>query len=389
MRFSVVASAVVAALVGIAGALAVVLAAADAVGATPAQTTSWVTALCLAMALTSGTLSLVHRVPIITAWSTPGAALVAATAGVTIESAVGAFLLAGALLTATALFSPLGRAIERIPVPVASAMLAGVLFKFVASLMEAVRDMPVFVLGLVLLFLVLRSWSPAFAVIAVVIAGAGGAIGGGLVTGLTLPSGLSSLTLVHPVFDPAVLIGIGVPLYLVTMASQNLPGAAVIRAAGYPVPFTSAVGLTGLASILIAPFGAHSINLAAITAAICTGPDAHPDPARRWLTGVAYMVVYLGLAAIGAALVAIFAAFPAPLIKTIAALGLVGSLAGALGSALSVERLRIAAIATFTVTASGIALLGIGSAFWGLVAGLLVVGIENGMGRLRRKRDSS
>lgn len=386
MRISVVASAFTAALVGISGALAVVLAAAEAVGATPAQTTSWVTALCLAMALTSAILSAMHRVPIITAWSTPGAAVIAASVGVSINAAVGAFILAAALLMATALIQPLGRLIARIPVAVASGMLAGVLLKFVVSLMEAVRDAPSLVLGLVALFLVVRVLSPALAVVAVIFVGTAAAAGLGMLSGLEAPKGVSTLVYVAPVFDPAVLIGIGIPLYLVTMASQNLPGAAVLRAAGYPVPFNSAVGITGLASLLIAPFGGSSVNLAAITAAICTSPDAHPDAARRWQTGIAYGIIYLALAALGAALVAVFTAFPSALIKTIAALGLIGSLTGALGSALSLEATRVPAVVTFVVTASGIPLLGIGSAFWGLVAGLAVIAVEAGVAALQPKR---
>ncbi len=187
---------------------------------------------------------------------------------------------------------------------------------------------------------------------------------------------LSEFAVVTPRFDVATLIGLGVPLYLVTMASQNLPGAAVLRAAGYEPPFTSALLVTRLASMLIAPLGAHTINLAAITAAICTGPDAHPDPAKRWQTGVAYMLVYCGLAALGAALVALFATFPAALIKTIAGLGLIGALTGALGSALAEDRHRFAAVTAFVVTASGLTLFGIGAAFWGLVAGLTVLGLD-------------
>jgi benzoate membrane transport protein len=376
MRLSVVTAALVAALVGIAGALAVVLAAAEALGATPAQTTSWVTALCLSMALTSGFLSWRHRMPIITAWSTPGAAVIAATAGsVRLDAAVGAFLLAGALSVATALIRPLDAAVRRIPVGVAAGMLAGVLVRFVLQMVEAAPLVPGLVLPLVALFLVARLVSPSLAMLLVIGAGTGLASLLGLM-GPWPALTLSTLTWVPPSLDLAVLIGLGVPLYLVTMASQNLPGAAVLKASGYEPPLGSALMATGLASLAIAPLGAHTINLAAITAAICTGPDAHPDPARRWLTGLAYLGVYGGLAAAGASLVALFAAFPSPLVKTIAGLGLLGSLTAALGSALAEERHRMAAVVTFVVTASGIAVLGVGSAFWGLLAGLTVLGLD-------------
>ncbi len=376
MRLSIISAALVAALVGIAGALAVVLAAADALGATPAETTSWVTALALSMALTSGYLSWRHRMPIITAWSTPGAAVIAATAGtVRLDAAVGAFLLAGALLVATALIGPLDRAVRRIPVAVAAGMLAGVLVRFVLQMIEVLPQSPALVAPLIALFLIARLFSPSSAMLLVIAGGTALAAGLDLIPKwpeLTL----SNFALVTPRFEAATLLGLGIPLYLVTMASQNLPGAAVLKASGYEPPLSSALLVTGLASLIIAPLGAHSINLAAITAAICTGPDAHPDAAQRWRTGIAYMVVYAGLAALGASLVALFAAFPSALIKTIAGLGLIGSLTGALGSALADEKQRFAAVLTFAVTASGITLVGIGSAFWGLMFGLAVLGLD-------------
>ena len=376
MRLSCFTAALVAALVGIAGALAVVLAAAQAVGASPAQTTSWVTALCLSMALTSGYLSWRHRMPIITAWSTPGAAVIAATAGaVQMDAAVGAFLLTGVLVVLTALVAPLDRAVRRIPMGVAAAMLAGVLVRFVLLMVEALPTAPLLVLPLLVVFLVARLKSPSSAMLLIIVAGTGLAWGLGMV-GRWPALELSSLEWVTPRFDVGALIGLGVPLFLVTMASQNLPGAAVLKASGYEPPFSSALLTTGLASIVIAPLGAHTINLAAITAAICTGPDAHPDPAKRWWTGIAYLFVYTGLAALGAALVGLFAVLPSALVATIAGLGLIGSLTGALGSAMADERDRFAAVVTFVVTASGLAVSGIGSAFWGLVAGLLVLALD-------------
>jgi benzoate membrane transport protein len=376
MRLSTITAAIVAALVGIAGALAVVLEAARALGATPAETTSWVTALCLSMALTSGLLSWWHRMPIITAWSTPGAAVIAATGGtIGMDAAVGAFLLTGALIVATALIRPLETAVRRIPVGVAAGMLAGVLVRFVLQMIEVAPTAPLLVLPLVLLFLVMRLRSPGTAMLLVIAAGTGIAAALGLIQSWP-PLSLSSFALVAPRIDVPALVGLGLPLYLVTMASQNLPGAAVLKASGYEPPLSSSLLVTGLGSLMIAPLGAHTINLAAITAAICTGPDAHPDPAKRWWTGIAYMIVYAVLAAAGASLVALFAAFPSALIKTIAGLGLLGALTGALGSALGDERHRFAAVVTFAVTASGIAVGGIGSAFWGLVAGLMVLAVD-------------
>ncbi|MEZ5818435.1 MAG: benzoate/H(+) symporter BenE family transporter [Hyphomicrobiaceae bacterium] len=376
MPLSTITAAVVAALVGIAGALAVVLEAARALGATPAETTSWVTALCLSMALTSGLLSWWHRMPIITAWSTPGAAVIAATGGtIKLDAAIGAFLLAAVLIVATALIRPLDAAVRRIPVGVAAGMLAGVLVRFVLQMIDIAPQAPFIVLPLVALFLVVRLRSPGTAMLLVIAAGTLIAAALGLVPRWP-PLTLSAFTFVPARIDVPTLIGLGLPLYLVTMASQNLPGAAVLKASGYEPPLSSSLLVTGLASLAIAPLGAHTINLAAITAAICTGPDAHPDPAKRWWAGIAYMVVYTGLAAAGASLVALFAAFPAALVKTIAGLGLLGALTGALGSAVADDRHRFAAVVTFAVTASGIAVAGIGAPFWGLLAGLLVLGLD-------------
>ena len=384
MRFSVVASAVVATLVGFGGTLALIVSAAHAVGADTAQTASWVTAICLATAAISAILSVRHRIPIIAAWSTPGAALIASSAaGIGMEAATGAFLLAGALIVATAAFRPLGDAVGRIPGSIAAAMLAGVLLRFVVAVFEHAQAQPTLVLPLVALFLLVRLASPSAAALAVLGAGVPLALGLGLMGPIPLDASLSTVVLIHPVFEPSILLGLGVPLYLVTMASQNLPGFAVLRAAGYTPPTRSVLAVSGLCSVLSAPFGAHTTNLAAITAAICTGADTHPDAAKRWTVGVAYAVCYVVLAAFGASLVTLFAALPVALIATVAGMALVGALSGALSGALAVERDRLAAVLTFAVTASGASFLGIGSAFWGLVAGLAALGLEAGARRLR------
>lgn len=384
MRLSILTSAVVAALVGFGSTIALIIAAAQAVGATPAQTSSWVAALCLSMAATSGVLSVRHRLPIITAWSTPGAALIAATSGLSIDAAVGAFLLAGALILLTALVRPVAALIERIPPAVAAAMLAGVIVRFVVAVFDSAQGAPLLVLPLVGLFLVVRLVSPAMAVLAVLAAGLAAAFGTGIAQPLHMPSAVSTIALVTPRFEPAALIGLGLPLFLVTMASQNLPGFAVLRASGYEVvPTRSILTVTGLASLLTAPFGAHTSNLAAISAAICTGPDTHPDPAQRWMTGPFYAASYLVFAVFGGALIALITALPAELIKTVAGLGLMGAFAGALGTAMGDEGKRFPAVLTLAVTASGLSLFGIGSAFWGLLAGLLAVGLDHVARRVR------
>ena len=361
-----------AAVVGCGGSIAIVLAAATALQATPGQTASWVTALCLAMAASTAILSIRYRLPIITAWSTPGAALIAASGGaIGMEAAVGAFLLAAALIVLASAIAPLTRLIERIPTPIAAAMLAGVLLRLVIAPFEVLPGQPLLVAPLIALFLVLRIAAPSLAVIAVLVAGGGIAVALGIVAPLGSFQPMQ-LEWIEPRFEPAVLIGLGVPLFLVTMASQNLAGFAVLRASGYSEdPSRSILAVTGIGSVVTALFGAHTSNLAAISAAICTGPDAHPDPAKRWLAGPPYALAYLAFALAGPSLVGLFAALPSAMVKTVAGLALAGPMIAALGSAFGSRGDRFAPGLTFAVTASGIAIAGIGAAFWGLLAGLI------------------
>ncbi|MBL8576832.1 MAG: benzoate/H(+) symporter BenE family transporter [Mesorhizobium sp.] len=375
MRASIPASAFVAAIVGFGGTLAIIIAASDAVSATQSQTASAVTALCLAMAVESLWLSWRTRMPVISAWSTPGAALVAASSGYNINEAVGAFIIAAVLLIATGLFGPLTRLIAKIPSSVASGMLAGIVVTFAINAVKAVPGDPWFILPLIAAFFLFRLINPALSVLAVLVGGGAAAALTGRVGALPTPE-LSTLTLITPEFSLAAAVSLALPLYLVTMASQNLSGLAVLRAAGYHPEPGPLITVTGLVSLVTAPFGALSSNLAAISAAICTGPDAHPDPAERWKTGPFYALFYLIFAIFGASLVAIFAVLPQSLIVLVAGLGLLAPLANALAIALRDDNDRIAATVTFAVTASGVALLGIGSAFWGLLAGLAVLGLD-------------
>jgi benzoate membrane transport protein len=380
IRPSIPSAAFVAAIVGFGGTLAIIIAACQAVGATQIQTASCVTALCIAMAIESLVLSWRTRMPVISAWSTPGAALVAASSGFTMPEAVGAYIVTAILLIATGLFRPLTDLISRIPSSVASGMLAGIVVTFAIGAAKTVAIDPWLILPLMTAFFVLRVFSPSLSVLAVL-------VGGGLAAWLTgrvgpLPSPeLSTLTWIWPQFSLASTVGLALPLYLVTMASQNLSGLAVLKAAGYEPPPSPLIGFTGLVSLLTAPFGALTTNLAAISAAICTGPDVHPDPAERWKTGPFYALAYLVFALFGASLVAIFAVLPTSLIALVAGLALLGSLANALAIALKEEHQRMAATVAFTVTASGLTLFGIGSAFWGLLGGLTVLGLD----RIRMK----
>ncbi|NDH63814.1 MAG: benzoate transporter BenE, partial [Alphaproteobacteria bacterium] len=340
------------------------------------QASSWVSGLGLATALSALALSVRYRMPIITAWSTPGAALIASTSGVPgFAAAVGAFVLAAVLILLTAAIRPLGRLIEKIPASIAAAMLAGILLRLVVAMVEHVPSSPLLVLPLIALFLLARVFLPALASLVVLVAGALLAWSLGLVK--PLPGiGLSTIVLTAPVWDAAALVGLGVPLYLVTMASQNLPGFAVLRGSGYQPPTQPILAVTGLASLGTAFMGAHTSNLAAISAALCTGPDAHPDPAKRWMTGPFYALFWGLIALFGASLVGLFAALPPALLATVAGTALLGSMASAMGAALAGDQDRLAAAGTLAVTVSGVTLMGVGSAFWGLVFGLLILGID-------------
>ena len=375
MRLSIPVSAFVAAIVGFGGTLAIIIAAAAAVGASQAQTASWVTAICLAMTAECLFLSWRTKMPVITAWSTPGAALIAASTGFSMPEAVGAFIVTGVLLVATGLFRPLTRLIAKIPASVASGMLAGIVVSFAIGAVKTIPADPVLILPLIAAFFVIRLYNPALSVLAVLIGGGFAAFLTGRVGGMPPPE-LSSLTLIAPEFSATAIIGLALPLYLVTMASQNLSGLAVLRAAGYHPEPGPLISVTGLFSLISAPFGALTTNLAAISAAICTGPDVHPDPAERWKTGPFYALAYLVFAVFGASLVAIFAVLPESLIVLVAGLALMAPLANALSIALQDESERMAATTAFAVTASGLALFGIGSAFWGLVGGLIVLALE-------------
>lgn len=375
MRPSVIAAALVAAIVGFGGTIALVVSAAMAVGADQAQIASWVTAICLAMTAETAILSWRHKMPIVTAWSTPGAALIAASSGFDIHQAVGAFILTALALVATGLFKPLMRLVSMIPSSVSSGMLAGILAAFVIGAAKSAGTNPWLILPLAAAFFLLRLWNPALAVLGVLVGGIGFAYASGL--SAAAPSfGLTVPVWIAPEFDFGSALGLALPLYLVTMASQNLAGLAVLRAADYHPPAGELIAVTGFFSALSAPFGGHTTNLAAISAAICTGPDAHPDHARRWLTGPAYALTYLVLALGGGWFVAVLSGLPKSLIALVAGLALIAPFANALAIALQKDSERVAAISAFAVTASAISFFGIGSAFWGLVAGVAVLALD-------------
>lgn len=367
----------VAVLVGFTSSVAIVFAAAQALGATPAQTTSWIWALGLGMGLTSIGLSLAYRQPVLTAWSTPGAALLAGTSGVAMPEAVGAFVACALLITLAGATRWFERVMDRIPVAIASALLAGVLARFALDAVAAVPRAPLLVLGMAAAYLAGRRLWPRYAVPGVLAAGIAIAAAQGRLQWRAVEWGWAQPVWTTPVFSLSALVGVALPLFVVTMASQNLPGVAAQRASGYDTPVSPVITATGVTTLLLAPFGAYALNLAAITAAICMGREAHEDARRRYMAAVAAGVFYVALGLAGGAVAGLLAAFPHELVAAVAGLALLGTIAGGLASALKDEHHRDAAVLTFLVTLSGVTLAGIGSAFWGVVAGAVALTVQH------------
>lgn len=360
-----------AAFVGFASSFAVCVQGLTAVGATPAEAASGLMALAVAMGLSGIILSIRHRMPISVAWSTPGAALMATTGPLPggFPAAVGAFLVVGVLIVIAGSWKPLGRLVGSIPAPLANAMLAGVLLGLCLKPVKAVAEAPAMGLAIVVTWaLVARVRRvlavPAAVIVAVVL----------IAATTTLPPSVAAGLVPHPVlvapsFDLAAMVGLALPLFIVTMASQNIPGMAVLTVNGYRPDLGPLLRNTGGFTVLAAPFGAHAVNLAAITAALCAGPDAHPDPARRWVAAVVCGIAYVILGLLSGAATAFIASAPSTLIEAVAGLALLGAFGASLAAALGGAEDREAAVVTFIVTASGISFLGVSGAFWGLAAG--------------------
>ncbi|WP_229840199.1 benzoate/H(+) symporter BenE family transporter [Streptomyces roseolilacinus] len=372
MSFSAVNAGVVAMAVSYAGPLALVLAAAGAAGLSAAQTSSWVWAISIGAGLTCVGLSWWSRTPVITAFSTPGAAiLVTALAQHDYAEAVGAFLCAGVAATALTVTGVFTRVLARIPEGIVSAMLAGILFSFGTAIFTSLRSAPLLAGAMVVGYLLAKGLWPTYAVMCALAVGLVTAwAGGGLHLDVSGP-GLAVPHLTAPHFSVGALIGIGVPLLVATLAGQYAPGMTVLRADGYRPDERVVCGTTGVVSTLLAPFGSHAINPAAITAAICTGPEAHRDPARRWVAGVSCGIGYLVVGCFGSTLVALFTGLPEALVATLAGVALLGAFSGSLARTVADERHREASVVTFLATASGVTVAGIGSPFWGLLAGVL------------------
>lgn len=360
----------VAVLVGYASSAAIIWQAAVAAGATTGQIAGWMTALGIAMGVSTLALSVWYRAPILTAWSTPGAALlVTGLQGVTIQDAIGVFIVANALIVLCGVTGLFARLMQIIPHSLASAMLAGILLRFGLQAFNSLNNELLLCGSMLLAWLVLKVVAPRYAVIAAMLVGTAIALLKGDIVTYNLNLSPVMPEFITPHFSLAHSISIALPFFLVTMASQNAPGIATMKASGYSLPVSPLIVFTGLLALLFSPFGVYSICIAAITAAICQSPEAHPDAKRRWLAAASAGVFYLLAGVFGGSVTGLMAALPVSWIQMLAGLALLGTISGSLYQALLHEAERDAAIVTFLVTASGLTLIGIGSAFWGLIAG--------------------
>ena len=352
----------VAVLVGFTSSVALVFQAAQAFHATPQQITSWIWALGLGMGLCSLVPSLILRMPVMVAWSTPGAAVLATAGlagGFSMGEAIGAFIVSAALIILVGVTGWFERIMNRIPMEIASALLAGVLAKF----------------GM-LAYLLSRRMMPRYAVIITLLVGTIWAALMGQMQWSAVHAGLAIPVYTAPVFSLQALVSLALPLFVVTMASQNLPGVAVIRATGYPIPVSKVISMTGVATLLLAPFGGYALNLSAITAAICMGHEAHEDRSKRYTAAAVCGLLYILIGIFGAVVTGLLTAFPKELVACIAGLALLGSIGGGMATAFKEEKHREAALITFLVTLSGVVIAGVGSAFWGVVAGSLALLVQ-------------
>ena len=369
----------VAVLVGFTSSVAIVFQAAQSFGATPAQITSWIWALGLGMGLCSLVPSLLLRKPVMVAWSTPGAAVLA-TAGAagsfSMGEAVGAFMVCSALVILVGATRALERVADRIPMEIASALLAGVLARFGIQAFAAAQTALPLVLLMVGAYLVARRMAGRYAVVFTLMVGILWVLITGQMAWSMEPVRLAMPVFVAPQWSVSAIVSLAIPLFVVTMASQNLPGMAVIRASGYELPVSRLITMTGWASLVLAPFGAFALNFSAITAAICMGPEAHEDRLKRYTAAASCGAIYIVIGLFGALVTGLLTSFPKELVVAIAGIALLSTIGNGLASALRDERHREPALITFLVTLSGITLMDIGSAFWGVVAGSLALFVQ-------------
>ena len=366
----------IAVLVGYTSSAAIVFQAATAAGASAAHISSWLLALGLGMGVTCIGLSLYFRSPVLTAWSTPGAALLAtALVGVPMSDAIGTFIFTSALLTICGATGWVEMLMKHIPKSLAAAMLAGVLLRFGLGVFVSLHSQLWLVALMLLIYFIGRRMNSRYTIPMTLLGGLLWSAQSGLIHFEAVTLTLARPIFTAPTFSLSTIIGVGIPLFIVTMASQNVPGVAVLRANGYQTPVSPLIAWTGLTGVLLAPFGGYQFNLAAITAAICMSPEADKNPEQRYLAAVWAGIFYLITGLLGATVASVFTALPKELVAAIAGIALLGTIGSSLTGALQDERERDASLITFLVTASGLTLSGIGSAFWGLLLGLAVLKI--------------
>ena len=364
----------VAVIIGFASSIALIYQVVITLGGTPDLVASWILMLGLVMGTTSIGLSYYYKVPVLIAWSTTGAALLISSAqGYNLNEAVGAFMFAALLVFLSGITGWFEKIMNRIPSELACAMLAGVLVTFGIDVFNFMNDMPLVIGLMVLVYFVGKRFFARFAMLSVLIVGVLLAWQFGHVDTSALQWKMSHFTYIAPSFNLQACISIGLPLYIVTMTSQNLPGIAVLKAHNYKAPISASLNVTGLVNVLCAPFGAYSINLAAITAAICMSDEADKNPDKRYWASIAGGVFYILMALCAATLVGLVASLPQALILALAGIALFGTIANSLQQALTGSQYTEAAIVTFLVTASDLTMFSVGSAFWGILAGVCTV----------------
>ncbi|MGE4404859.1 benzoate/H(+) symporter BenE family transporter [Pseudomonas sp.] len=370
------------------GTFILVFQAAKAAGLSPQLTASWVWSVSIGVGVTGMLLSWITRAPIITAWSTPAAAFLVVALGTTsYAEAVGAYLISATAFIALGLSGCFDRIIQRVPPGLAAGLLAGILLQFGIGAFGGMSLDPLLAGLLIVAYVAFKRLTARYAVVGILLLGVVLMLVQGRVDLSRLEFELAAPILTMPAFSFNALLSVALPLFLITLTGQYMPGMLVLRNDGYNTSANSIVTVTGLGSLLMAPFGSHAFNIAAITAAICTGKQAHEDPSKRWIAGVAAGVFYILVGVFGVTLAAVFMAFPATFITTLAGLALLGTLGGSLASAMSDPNTREAALITFLAAAANITLFGIGGAFWGLVIGLVAYALLNG--RLPRRQGAS
>ncbi|WAD27086.1 benzoate/H(+) symporter BenE family transporter [Pseudomonadaceae bacterium T75] len=368
---SAVVAGFIATVISYAGPLVIIFQAAKAGGLPHELMSSWVWTISIGSGVLGILLSLRYRVPIVIAWSAPGSALlVTMLPDISMNQAVGAYLVSNLVILLVGLSGAFDKVIGKLPAAISAAMLAGILFRFGTDLFVSVKDQPWLVLAMFATYLLFKRAMPRYAVMAVLVVGVAMAVGSGELRSEALVLGLAKPVWITPEFSWQVILGVAFPLVMVALTGQFVPGMVVLRSAGYQTPASPLISGSALGTLLLAPFGCHGLNLAAITAAICTGREAHEDPGKRYIAGVSGGVFYLLLGIFGATLVSVFTAFPAALIAALAGLALLSAIGAALHGAMSVPADREAALITFLVTASGMSLLGLSAAFWGLIFGI-------------------